>query len=106
MYCLLTQHFEILALANLALLTISKLALLMIAHLAIMQTTPFQISPCYFALVNVCLLGTMHTGGWHLVHDSRQCVCVQAHCLQHPSSTLEIANMCDQAALLDPEMSV
>ncbi len=42
----------------------------------------------------MCLLGTMYTGG-HLVNDPR--VCMHAHCLQHPSSTLEIANLCDQA---------
>ncbi len=31
---------------------------------------------------------------WCMIPGS---VCAQAHCLQHPSSTLEIANLCDQA---------
>ncbi len=42
-------------------------------------------------------LAPLHQEAVRVVHDTWQCVCVQAHCLHCLSSTLEIANLCNQA---------
>ena len=78
--------------ASLALLIISKLALLIIANLALVQTHTLSSIPFLLCCCQVCAclapcIRKLASGS----------VCVQAHCLQHPSSALEIANLCDQA---------